>query len=325
MGLEATDLVRHLIDTHQIDCFYRPGIAWTAEDENNVADLHAYADHMDRHYDHRVDVLDRDAFHAICPSPAYRGGVIDHKSGHLHPLHFALGLATAAERAGATVHEGSTVTSITNGAQITLKTDNGSVTADHAILACNGYLGGLNAPVAARVMPINNFVTATAPLDDPASVLTQDIAVSDSRFVVNYFRLSHDNRLLFGGGESYGYRFPRDIAAKVRKPMTQIFPHLADVQIDYAWGGTLAITMKRLPYVARLAPNMLSASGYSGHGVGTATHAGMLMAQAVQGHTDGFDTMAAIPTAPFPGGAKLRSPLLVLAMTWYALRDRLGL
>ncbi|GGX54493.1 gamma-glutamylputrescine oxidase [Tateyamaria omphalii] len=325
LGLEATDLVRQLIDTHRIDCFYRPGIAWTAEDDSDVADLHAYAEHMDKHYDHRIDVLERDAFHAICPSPAYRGGVIDHKSGHLHPLRFALGLADAAETAGATIHEGSTVTGITNGAQVTLRTDTGSVTADHVILACNGYLGGLNAPVAARVMPINNFVAATAPLDDPASVLTQDIAVSDSRFVVNYFRLSHDNRLLFGGGESYGYRFPRDIAAKVRKPMTQIFPHLADVQIDYAWGGTLAITMQRLPYVARLAPNMLSASGYSGHGVGTATHAGMLMAHAIQGQPDGFDTMAAIPTTPFPGGAKLRNPLLVLAMTWYALRDRLGL
>lgn len=325
LGLEATDLVRQLIDTHHIDCFYRPGIAWTAENDGDVSDLHAYAEHMDRHYDHRIDVLDRDAFHAICPSPAYRGGVIDHKSGHLHPLRFALGLADAAESAGATIHEESTVTDITNGAQVVLKTNQGSVTANHVILACNGYLGGLNAPVAARVMPINNFVAATAPLDDPASVLTQDIAVSDSRFVVNYFRLSHDNRLLFGGGESYGYRFPRDIAAKVRKPMTQIFPHLADVQIDYAWGGTLAITMQRLPYVARLAPNMLSASGYSGHGVGTATHAGMLMAHAIQGQSDGFDTIAAIPTTPFPGGAKLRSPLLVLAMTWYAMRDRLGL
>jgi gamma-glutamylputrescine oxidase len=151
------------------------------------------------------------------------------------------------------------------------------------------------------------------------------VAVADSRFVVNYFRLSHDGRLLFGGGESYGYRFPQDIAAKVRKPMSQVFPQLKDVKIDYAWGGTLGITMKRLPYVARLAPNILSASGYSGHGVGTATHAGYLMAKAIEGDAAGFDTMAAIPTQAFPGGASLRSPLLVLAMLWYATRDRLGL
>lgn len=325
LGLEATELVRQLIHTHDIDCLYRPGVAWTAEADDDVNDLHAYADHMQRHYDHRIEVLDRDAFHAICPSPAYRGGVIDPLSGHLHPLRFATGLANAAEAAGATLHEGSAVTDITPGTQARLTTALGSVTADHVILACNGYLGTLNAPVAARVMPINNFIGATAPLDDPDRVLSRDIAVSDSRFVVNYFRLSHDNRLLFGGGESYGYRFPRDLAAKVRKPMAQIFPHLRDIPIDYAWGGTLAITMKRLPYVARLAPNMLSASGYSGHGVGTATHAGMLMAKAVMGQSAGFDTMAAIPTTPFPGGARLRSPLLVLAMTWYAMRDRLGL
>jgi gamma-glutamylputrescine oxidase len=198
------------------------------------------------------------------------------------------------------------------------------VTADHVILACNGYLGGLNGKVAARVMPINNFVVATEPLGDDADrVLTRDVGVADSRFVVNYFRLSRDRRLLFGGGESYGYRFP-DIEATVRKPMRQVFPHLADVRIDYAWGGTLAITMKRMPYLARVAPNILSASGYSGHGVGNATQAGQLMAQAVLGESDGFDTMAAVPAPAFPGGAALRSPLLALAMTWYALRDRLG-
>ncbi|MEL7259537.1 MAG: FAD-dependent oxidoreductase, partial [Pseudomonadota bacterium] len=125
--------------------------------------------------------------------------------------------------------------------------------------------------------------------------------------------------------ESYGYRFPSDIAALVRKPMTQIFPHLRDVKIDYAWGGTLAITMKRMPYLARLAPNILSASGYSGHGVGTATFSGKLMADVIAGESQGFDTMARVPAPAFPGGTALRSPLLVLAMTWYATRDRLGL
>ena len=175
-------------------------------------------------------------------------------------------------------------------------------------------------------MPINNFIVATEPLGaEAAQVLARDIAVADSKFVVNYFRLSRDQRLLFGGGETYSYRFPTDIAALVRKPMTQIFPHLRDIKIDYAWGGTLAITMKRLPYLGRPATNVLSASGYSGHGVGTATHAGFLMAQAIKGQADGFDTMASVPSTPFPGGPRLRSPLLVLAMTWYALRDRIGI
>ena len=218
------------------------------------------------------------------------------------------------------------MTAIEDGSPVLVRTEQGHVRADQLILACNGYMGGLNRQVAAKVMPINNFIAATEPLgEDTARVLNRDVAVADSKFVVNYFRLSHDGRLLFGGGESYGYRFPSDIAATVRKPMGQIFPHLKDVKIDYAWGGTLAITMKRMPYLARLAPNILSASGYSGHGVGTATHAGQLMALALQGESDGFDTMARVPAPAFPGGPAMRNPLLVLAMTWFSLRDRLGI
>ncbi len=326
LGQDAKALVKDLIAEHGIACFLRPGIAWTAESVGDVDDLRQYADHMGTRYDYPVEVMDRDAFHAVCPSPAYHGGIIDWDAAHLHPLRFALGLARAAEAAGATIFEGSAVREVDPQGRVVVRTATGTVTADHLILACNGYLGRLHGQVAARVMPINNFVAATAPLgDDAARVLARDIAVSDSRFVVNYFRLSHDGRLLFGGGESYGYRFPRDIAAKVRRPMVEIFPHLAQVPIDYAWGGTLAITMKRLPYLARIGPTILTASGYSGHGVGTATHAGQLMAQAIQGQSDGFDTMAAIPTLPFPGGATMRTPLLALAMTWYSLRDRLGL
>lgn len=327
LGQASKDLVKKLISDHNIDCQLRPGVAWAAENTGDADALNHYADHMAQHYGYDVDWLPAAEFAEICPSPAYCGGILDKDAGHLHPLRFALGLAHAVEAAGTVIYERSAVRGMsTNANRTTLSTDSGTVVADHVILACNGYLGTLNGRVAARVMPINNFIAATKPLgNDAARVLTQDIAVSDSRFVVNYFRLSHDTRLLFGGGETYGYRFPKDIAALVRKPMTQIFPHLADVQIDYAWGGTLAITMKRLPFVTRLAPNMLSASGYSGHGVGTATHAGYLMAQAVQGESDGFDTMAAIPSKSFPGGSALRSPMLALAMTWYSLRDRLGL
>ncbi|WP_050931455.1 NAD(P)/FAD-dependent oxidoreductase [Aestuariivita boseongensis] len=327
LGEEAKDLVKGLVARHGIDCDLKPGVAHCGFSAREMEEEHAYAAHLEKRYGYdQIEVLDRDGFAAVCPSPAYHGGAVDWGAGHLHPLNYALGLAAAAEAAGAVIHENTHVHHIDEGAQTVVRTDKGRVIADHVILACNGYLGGLNRKVAARVMPINNFIAATEPLgDEAARVLAKDIAVADSKFVVNYFRLSRDKRLLFGGGETYGYRFPRDIAALVRKPMTQIFPHLRDVKIDYAWGGTLAITMKRLPYLARVAPNILSASGYSGHGVGTATHAGMLLARAIQGETDGFDTMARIPSTPFPGGPGFRSPLLVLAMTWYALRDRLGI
>lgn len=326
MGEEAKNLVKSLISKHQIDCHLKPGVAWTASTAGDVRHLHDYAEHLQRHYGYdQIETLDHAALQSVCPSPDYKGGVLDMGAAHLHPLNYALGLARAASAAGVRIYERSAAEHIVEGAKPIVQTKSGSITAGHVVLACNGYLGALNRKVAARVMPINNFIAATEPLGDRLKdVLPRDVAVADSRFVVNYFRLSHDGRLLFGGGESYGYRFPSDIAAKVRKPMSVVFPHLRDVKIDYAWGGTLGITMKRLPYVARVAPNILSASGYSGHGVGTATHAGYLMARAIEGDGDGFDSLSAIPTTPFPGGAALRSPLLVLAMLWYATRDRLG-
>lgn len=323
---EAKDLVKSLVSKHKIDCHLKPGVAHACFSAREVAHEHAYADHLCKTYGYdRIEALDHDAMQAICPSPAYRGGILDMGAAHLHPLSYVIGLARAAAAAGVRIHEGSAVHHITRGARATVATDAGAIETDHVILACNGYLGGLDRKVAARVMPINNFIAATKPLgDEAARVLSRDIAVADTKFVVNYFRLSHDKRLLFGGGESYGYKFPRDITATVRKPMLEIFPHLRDVEFDYAWGGTLAITMKRMPYLARVAPNMLSASGYSGHGVGSATHAGKLMADAILGQAAGFDTMARVPTPSFPGGAALRTPLLVMAMTWYSLRDRLG-
>ncbi|MGC1494384.1 MAG: FAD-binding oxidoreductase [Sulfitobacter sp.] len=326
MGEEAKDLVKSLIISHNIDCHLKPGVAWTASDAGDLKHLYEYADHLQSRYGYnQIETLNHAALQSVCPSPDYVGGVLDMGAAHLHPLNYALGLARAAVAAGVRIFETSPAHHIETGRKNIVQTDAGRVEADHVILACNGYLGGLNRKVAARVMPINNFIAATEPLGERIKdVLPRDVAVADSRFVVNYFRLSHDGRLLFGGGESYGYKFPTDIAAKVRKPMSVIFPHLRNVKIDYAWGGTLGITMKRLPYVARVAPNVLSASGYSGHGVGTATHAGQLMAKAIQGDADGFDTMASIPTLPFPGGAALRNPLLVLAMTWYSLRDRFG-
>lgn len=322
---DAKALVKSLISRHGIDCHLKPGIAHMCFSPREVAEEHAHADHMAARYGYTaLEKLDRDAAQALCPSPRYMGGTLDMTAAHLHPLAYALGLARAAQAAGVRIHENTLVSQIDRGTPARVQTDRGAVTADHVILACNGYLGGLDARVAARVMPINNFIAATEPLgEDAARVLTRDIAVADTKFVVNYFRLSHDNRLLFGGGESYGYRFP-DIDATVRKPMSQIFPHLRDIRFDYTWGGTLAITMRRMPYLARLAPNILSASGYSGHGVGTATHAGKLMADAIAGQSAGFDTLSRVPAPRFPGGAALRAPLLALAMTWYAMRDRIG-
>jgi gamma-glutamylputrescine oxidase len=322
---DAKALVRSLIADHAMPCTFRPGVAHACRSDREVAAAHAYADRLRHDYGYdQTEPLDRAGIRALIGSDAFAGGEVDRGAGHVHPLNYAIGLARAAVAAGAAIHEGSLVTGLVEGRPARVTTAAGHVLADHVILACNGYLGDLVPQVAARVMPINNFIVATEPLGDRAAeVLSEPVAVADSRFVVNYWRLSDDNRLLFGGGESYGYRFP-DIIRTVSKPMLGIYPQLADAKIDYAWGGTLAITLSRLPCFLRVTPNVLSASGYSGHGVALATMAGKVLAEAVAGQAERFDLMASLPTPRFPGGAATRWPLLVLAMTWYSMRDRLG-
>ncbi len=324
IGLESRDLVRDLIARYDMDCPFKPGVIHADWHARDVPHAHAYAEKLARDYEyHEIEPLDHAAIQQIVKSAAYQGGTLDRGAGHLHPLRFAFGLARAAQTAGAKICEGSLVVDIQQGATVKVQTQTGHVEADHVLLAANGYMGGLVPQVAAKVMPINNFIIATEPLA-PDTVLSRDVAVADSKFVINYFRLSEDGRLLFGGGESYGYRFP-DIVKTVRKPMLEVFPQLKDTRIDYSWGGTLAITMTRLPCFMRLSPNVLSASGYSGHGVAMATMAGKIMAAAIAGQSEQFDTMARVRLPSFPGGRALRSPVLVLAMTWFALRDRLGI
>ena len=326
MAEEAKTLVRSLIADHAMPVAFHPGVALACRTNSELRAAHAYGEKLQRDYGYDlVQPLDRAGIQAIVGSQAYTGGDIDHGAGHLHPLNYAIGLAIAAAKAGVRIYETSEVHRVQHGPKPVVQTGQGRVVCDHVILAGNGYLGNLDRKIAARVMPINNFIVATEPLEDRAKdVLAQPIAVADTRFVVNYWRLSEDNRLLFGGGESYGYKFP-DIIQTVMKPMLQVYPQLRDVKIDYAWGGTLAITMNRMPCFARPAPNVLSASGYSGHGVAMATMAGKIMAEAVGAQAERFDLMASLPYTRFPGGAALRWPLLVTAMTWYSMRDRLGI
>ncbi len=325
ISLDSVQLVRDLITDHQIDCGFSDGIIHADHRARYVPETHAYVEKLQRDYNYdKIAPLDREEMREHVGSPAYHGGALDMGGGHIHPLRYALGLARAAAAAGVRIFEQSKVTEVTH-APCRVTTDDAKINASHIILCCNGYLGALDNHVASRVMPINNFIVATKPLSDDMarSLIRDNQAVADSKFVINYFRLSDDNRMLFGGGESYGYKFPSDIAAKVRKPMAQIFPQLADVEIDYAWGGTLGITMNRMPHFERLAGNVLSISGYSGHGVAMATLGGKLAAEAIAGQAEKFDLMASVPTQAFPGGAALRTPLLVLAMIWFSLRDKL--
>ncbi len=326
LSQSSVQLIHDLAATHEIDYEWVPGVIHADHRARFVKHSHANVEKLREEYGYeRVEKLSREEIRARTGSVFYHGGSVDYGSGHIHPLKFALGLAKAARSKGVRIFEQSRVTEIVRGEPATVRTGKGSVKARFVVLGANGYLGGLEGRVAARVMPINNYIVATEPLSDEqlSTVLPNKEAVADSKFVINYFRLSADNRMLFGGGETYGYKFPARIDDLVRPCMAEIYPQLADVQIDYAWGGTLAITLNRMPHFERLSGNILSMSGYSGHGVAMATLAGKLASEAIAGQAERFDLMQKVPTPKFPGGALLRSPLLVLGMLWFSLRDRL--
>ncbi len=321
--VEAKALTRELVAKHAPDAAFKSGVLHGHWSKAGAEDARVYGDWLRKHYDYSTEYLDREAFQRICQSPVYSGGLLDHDAGHLHPLRYVLGLGHAAEAAGASVYERTEATRINNS---TIETPGGNVTAKHIVVAGNGYLPDFANDISARVMPINSFIAATEPLGERAKdVLSQDIAVADDKFVVNYFRLSEDKRLLFGGRESYSIGFPTDINTALIKRMEHLFPQLKGIGVDYSWGGTLGITMTRLPMVRRIAPNTIAAGGFSGHGVAITGLVGKIIAEAIAGQEEKFDLMGKLPVSRFPGGKHARAPLLTLAMTWYALRDRLGI
>ncbi|HEY9538751.1 MAG TPA: FAD-binding oxidoreductase [Kiloniellaceae bacterium] len=327
LGEEAKGLVKQRIRDHAIDCDLQPGVIHAGFKPAHAKSLQEEARFLDEDYGYRhIRALSRAELRELVASDIYHGGSYDSDAGHLHPLNYALGLARAARAAGATIHEQSPALEIvrTNG-KPGVRTPKGSVRADYLVLACNGHLGNLEPRIAPAIMPINNFILATAPLGEARArdLIANDAAVADSKYVIDYYRLSADRRLLFGGGESYLPAYPRNIAGIVRRCMLRVFPQLQDVAIDYAWGGTLAITMKRLPAFGRLDGDVFYAMGFSGQGVALTTLAGKVIAEAVAGQAERFDVLAEVPTPNFPGGTLLRWPSLVVGMLYYALRDKL--
>ncbi len=324
VAFEARDLVVGLIEDHAIACdLKRTGHLLGAAKATDIRWMEAEAKCLATvmNYPH-VDVLSPSQARAQVDTP-YHGGLLDRRGGHLHPLNYTLGLAEAARAAGVAVHEGSAVTALGPApGGVRAETRSGVVLAKRAVLAGDALLTGLMSRVNTRIMPVANYIAATEPLKDPAALIPHDVAVSDSRFVVNYYRLSADGRLLFGGGERYTPDPPRDIAAFARGHMEAVFPQIRGVPITHAWGGLVSVTQTRLPHLGREG-EIWFAHGYSGLGVILSTLAGKLLVEAMMGETHRFDRFAALEPPPFPGGVALRGPLHVLGMLWYALRDRL--
>ena len=325
MAFEGGAIIRERVARYGFDCDLKDGGVFAALTSRQAGHLQAHQALWQRYGHSQLELLDAEGTRAIVGSARYVGALLDRSAGHLHPLKLAQGQAAAIESLGGTIHELSAVTGIDRGDPAVVRTSSGEVHARFVVIGCNAYIGGLEPSLAARSMPCGTQVIATEPLGERwRDILPQDYCVEDCNYLLDYFRLSADKRLLYGGGVNYGARDPAHIESIVLPRLLQIFPQLAGVKVDYAWTGNFMLTLNRLPDVGRLAPNIYYSQGCSGHGV-TFTHLiGRVLSQAIQGQAERFDVFAGLPHLPFPGGRWLRVPLTALGAWYYDLRDKLG-
>ncbi|WP_117190910.1 NAD(P)/FAD-dependent oxidoreductase [Rhizobium terrae] len=324
----AENAKRHLHDfagTHGIDMDYMPGQMNVSHKPGHDKDYRANAEIAAERYGYpHITFMDARETAERLGTTGYYCGVRDVGTGHIHPLKLLVGLARVASDAGAGIFEMTKATAIRQaGGKTMVETPRGTLIAERVLVATNAYIGDLEPVTAAHVMPIGSFIAATPPLDDFPHVIPGGEAVADSRFVVRYFRKSRDNRLLFGGREVYSSRDPADTANAIRRQIVATYPALKDVEITHVWGGNVGITMPRQPFVREVMPGVTSIGGYSGHGVMLSNYCGKLYADMVTGKATDLDHLAALKIPAFPGGRHMRTPLLFLALTWFALRDRL--
>ncbi|RLU11273.1 FAD-dependent oxidoreductase [Pseudomonas prosekii] len=330
-GVESVALVGNRIEQYGIDCDLRWGFcelantpaqfaAFKVEQEQLLAQGYAHETRLVAPEQIRQQVVD---------SAVYAGGLIDMGSGHLHPLNLVLGEAQLAQSLGVRIFEQSAVLEIIHGSTVQVRCAGGTVRAGSLVLGCNAHLEELEPKLSGKVLPAGSYIIATEPLplDLAAQLIPQNLALCDQKVGLDYYRLSADRRLLFGGACHYSGRDPSDIGAYMRPAMLKVFPQLADVRIDYQWGGKIGISANRFPQIGRLSqhPNVFYAQGYSGHGLNVTHWCAKLLGEAIHaGHSQGFDVFSAVPHMTFPGGRALRSPLLALGMFWYRLREMLG-
>ncbi|MER8863983.1 FAD-binding oxidoreductase [Mesorhizobium sp. M0751] len=324
----AEEAKAHLLDfaaVHQIEIDYMPGQMSVAHKKRYVDDYKAHAEIMASRFGYpHISFMDAAETAERLGSTHYFGGTRDTGTGHIHPLKLVIGTAKVAAQAGAKLFEQTPSTGITSGGgKVRVVTPKGTITAAKCLIGVNAYGGALEPVSAAHIMPIGSFIGATVPLGADSKVLPGGEAVDDSRFVVRYFRKSKDGRLLFGGREIYAVNDPKDIHIHIRRQIAEIYPALKDVEITHGWGGYVGITVPRKPFVREVMPDVISVGGYSGHGVMLSNFFGKLYAETVAGNRDRLKLIEDLKIPPFPGGRRLRAPLLFLALNWYALRDRI--
>lgn len=327
LTVEAVQLMRQRRAEFDIDCQWQDGFIAAAVSARKARELREWVEGLESEYGYGgMRIVERAEARSWVDSPRYHALAFDPRGAHVHPLRYTQGLARAAARLGARIHEQSRALRLERGATPTVHTARGSVRCRHVLLAGNVYLEDLAPRLSRRIMPVGTFIAASAPLAAARAqaLIPSRACVSDTQFVLDYFRLSADERVLFGGRVSYSTVVPRNLPEAMRRRMVRVFPQLQDVQVEYAWGGFVDITMNRAPDFGRLDDNILYLQGFSGHGLALTGMAGKLAAEAIGATAGRFDLFARLKHHDFPGGRLLRMPGLVLATAWYRMRDMLA-
>ena len=327
MMFEGAQIIRERVAKYNIQCDLKSGGVYAALTKKKVKALEEQKELWEKWGNKDLTLIDnKDEMKKIVNTDSYQGLLIDKSGGHFHPLNLTLGEAAAFEQNGGVIYENSAVTKIDRGANPVVHTALGHVKAKFVIVACNAYIGDLEPKLAHMAMPCGTQVITTEPLGRLADeIIPSDYCVEDNNFLLDYYRLSGDKRLIFGGGVIYGARDPAHIESILRPNMLKVFPQLKDAKIDYGWTGNFLLTLSRMPEVGKLSDNIYYSQGCSGHGV-TFTHLiGRLLAETIQGQAERFSAFERLPHYPFPGGRMFRVPLTAMGALWYDLRDKLGL
>ncbi|MDQ1197325.1 FAD-binding oxidoreductase [Agrobacterium sp. SORGH_AS 787] len=327
MSLEGGQIIRERVAKYGIDCDLVDGGFFAAFTPKQIKEMEANKAHWEKHGHSGLEMVSKAEVGKYVKSDRYAGGMIDRFGGHMHPLNYVLGEAAAIEKMGGRIFENSRVIGVEKGTNPTVRTAHGKVTAEYVLVCGNAYLGKLLPEIGDRMMPVSSQVMATEPLDASLieSLLPANYCVEDANYILDYYRRTSDNRLLYGGGIGYGGSDPADLTSVIRPNMLKTFPQLKDVKIDFAWSGNFALTLTRIPHMGRLSENIYFSHGDSGHGVTTTQLLGRILAEVVSGQAGRFDVWSSLPNFPFPGGKTFRVPLTMLGAWWYGLRDKLGL
>lgn len=327
MGVECTDIIRERVAKYDIDCDLTWGYCDVALKPRHMREFEAEKAYQERMgYPHTLELLDRHQLKAEVNSELYLGGLLNrHGNGHCHVLNLCIGEARAAETLGTKIYEQSRVTKLIQGSAPEVHTEQGVVKAKHVVLCGNAYMDGISSKIESRRLPSNSSVVTTEPLgeDLARSLMPGNRAVCDPRTALDYYRLTADNRLLFGGLSNYTGREPKDLFDVMRTKMLKVFPQLAGVKLDHGWSGQMAIGMNRMPQLGRLKGNVYYIQAYSGHGVAPTHMMGRITAQMIAGQAERFDIFGKIRHWPFPGGKLFRTPSFALGMMYYKLLDEL--